>query len=100
MTDDIIVIGQQPVRTFEILQYISGPIECESMDDLPANLQDVIFAALERKAHDVGLPLAIVAVRCDKDIDSIDETRVWFLHIVASEIVVADSRTVDIRRLQ
>lgn len=88
------------VRTFEIVQYLNAPIECETMDDLPANLQDAVFAALEAKAAQVELPLKIVLVRCDKDIDSLDPTRVWFLHIVASEIVAADIRTIDPMRLK
>lgn len=83
------IFRPQQIRTFEIVQYITAPIECETLDDLPANLQDAVLMALEQKAKEVELPLAIIAVRCDKDIDSTDPKRVWFLHIVASEIVLA-----------
>lgn len=81
------------IRTFEIVQYISGPLEGE-LNDWPANIQDAVYAALERKAKEVELPLAIVASRCDIDHDATDPQRKFFLHIVASEIVMADEREV------
>lgn len=84
----VVMQGIGKIRTFEIVQYISGPVSCEGMDDLPPNLQDAVYAALEKKSDEVELPLAIISVRCDKDLDSTDPTRVWFLHIVASEIVL------------
>lgn len=96
------LITQQGIRTFEILQYISAPLEGE-LADWPANIQDAVYAALERKSKDVELPLAIVASRCDIDHDAEAEGRPhqkFFLHIVASEVVMADERTIDRRRLQ
>ena len=78
------------IRTFELVQYISGYIEgVEKMDDLPPQIQDAVMQALEVKSEEVGLPLAVVLVRCDKDLDSEDEQRQFFLHIIASEVVAA-----------
>ena len=79
----------QPIRTFRVMQYITAPIECEQMNDLPSQIQDRIYAALEKKAQELELPLTIVAVRCDRDIDSEDPKRQWFLEVIASEIVMA-----------
>lgn len=76
------------IRTFEIIQYITGPIECESMKDLSPKMQDQIMTALELKAQQEGLRLQIIGVRCDKDIDSTDPRRTWFLHVIASEVVI------------
>lgn len=95
-------LHQHGIRTFEIVQYISGPLEGE-LADWPAKIQDAVYAALELKAAEVELPLAIVASRCDIDHDAEAEGRPnqkFFVHIVASEIVVADERTIDQRRLQ
>lgn len=89
------------IRTFEIVQYISGPLEGE-LSDWPANIQDAVYEALELKSKQEDLPLAIVASRCDIDHDAETEGRPhqkFFLHIVASEIVMADERTIDPRRL-
>lgn len=88
------------LRTFEIVQYVDGYIE-GTFNDWPANIQDAIFAALEWKSKQVGLPLAIVSSKCDHDPD-IDDTahpRKFWLHIVASEVVMADDRTIEPWRL-
>lgn len=99
-TQDGDILAHLPrVRTFEIVQYVTGYVECEKMEDLPNNIQDRIFAALEAKSKEVELPLQIVGVKCEIDVDSEDETRKFFLHVIASEIVVADIRTIDKRRL-
>lgn len=89
------------IRTFEIVQYISGPLE-GTFDDWPARIQDVVYAALERKSKEVELPLKIVGSYCGIDHDAEAEGRPdkkFYLHIVASEIVMADDRTIDPRRL-
>lgn len=75
------------IRTFEIVQYVTGFME-GGVDDWPANMQDAIYAALERKAHEVQLPLKIVHSYCDEDIDSEDERKRFYVHIIASEVVV------------
>ncbi len=82
------LLGNTRIRTFEIVQYVSAPTP-GGIDDWPANIQDAVWAALEKKAHDVELPLKIVHSYCAKDIDSTDPTRVWYLHIIASEIVAS-----------
>lgn len=76
------------IRTFEMIQYVTAPLEGE-LDDWPANIQDAIFAALERKAKSVQLPLKIVLAYCDMDYD-LDASKVpsvYFVRVVASEIV-------------
>ncbi len=74
------------IRTFEMIQYVSGFVE-GGIDDWPANLQDALYAALERKAHEVRLPLQIVLSYCDKDID---DGR-FYIRCIASEIVAVDT---------
>ena len=86
------------VRTFEFVQNVSGYLECESMDDLSNSMQDAIYAALDRKAHEVGLPLTITGVRCGVDPDPDTPSEKFYLHIHASEIVVADSRALEAER--
>jgi len=83
------------IRTFELVQWLTGPLEGDKFDDYPAIIQDKVLAALEKKSDEVGLPLAILGVRCEMDY----EANRWYLMIVASEVVVADSRTIDHRRL-
>lgn len=76
------------VRIFEMIQYVTSPLEGE-LDDWPANIQDAIYAALERKAKDVQLPIKIVLAYCDVDYD-LDPAKVpsvYFVRVVASEIV-------------
>lgn len=87
------------LRIFEISQVVSGFIKCETIDDLSSQMQDQIYAALEHKSREVELPLAIVLVRCDVDHDATDPRQKFFLHVVASEVVMADERTIDPLRL-
>jgi len=81
------------IRTFQIYQSISGYVDGK-IDDWPASLQDPIYMALERKAKQVQLPLSIVYSACEIDPD-IPEDRPghFYVHVVASEIVIADERT-------
>lgn len=74
------------LRTFEVVQYVSGPLPGK-IDDWPPQIQDAIEAALEEKAKQVELPLKIVHSYCAKDVDSVDPQRVWYVHVLASEIV-------------
>jgi len=82
------------IRTFELVQYISAPIECETLADLPAQMQDAVLEALERKSKEVELPLALVGIVCDIDYGETPEQDRPYLRIVASEVVMADERTV------
>lgn len=87
------------IRTFEIVADVSGMLEGD-INDWPANIQDVVFAALERKAQAEQLPLIIVASRCAEDPDVPAGTDGHFyLHIIASEVVMADQRTVSRERI-
>lgn len=73
---------------------VSGWMEGE-IQDWPANIQDVIYAALENVAHREKLPLVVVHSRCDIDHDLEEGAPGYFyVHVVASEVVVADSRDV------
>lgn len=82
------------IRTFELLVQLTGWPKgfpdggIGSMDDLPANLQDGVMNALEWKAEEVGLPLSVIQVRIDVDIDKPDDApdRI-FLHVIVSEVV-------------
>lgn len=88
------------IRQFEIVVHVNGWLEGE-LKDWPANIQDAVYAALEKKAKDVELPLAIVFSKCDHDptISDTSDPRKFWLHIIASEVVMADDRTIDPRRL-
>lgn len=59
------------------------------MDDWPAQIQDVVFAAVEKLSREVELPLAITHSYCDKDLDSADPKKTWFVRIFLSEIVAS-----------
>lgn len=78
------------VRTFEIVQYVTGYLEGE-LKDWPAQIQDAVMQALEKKAHEVELPLTIVTSYCDIDYGERPEDDKPFLRIIASEIVVKDT---------
>lgn len=82
------------VRLFEMVQYVTGFLE-GSFDDWPGQIQDPIYAALERKADEVELPLTIVHSSCQIDYgDKQDKSEDrFYLYVVASEIVAADERT-------
>jgi len=84
------------IRTFEMVQYVTAPLEGD-MDDWPANIQDVIMAAVEAKAKEVELPLVIVMSRCAEDIDTIDPQQRYFIHVILSEVVM---KVEDGRKLQ
>lgn len=81
------------IRTFEVIVDVSVPLE-GTLDDWPPLIQDGIFSALEAKAHEEQLPLLIVASRCDEDHD-VPKGQIgrYFLHVIASEVVAADERT-------
>lgn len=91
-----VVVGS--IATFEIVQWISAGINCEKMEDLPNNMQDKIYAALEVKAQQMKMPLAIVSVRCGEETEPPDDQHRWYLHIVASEVIAADSRKITVAR--
>lgn len=82
------------IRLFEMVQYVTGYIEGE-FKDWPAQLQDPIYAALERKSDEVQLPLTIVNSGCLIDhgeaMDGSDDR--FYVHVIASEVVAADERT-------
>lgn len=76
------------IRTFEAVQYVSGPLG-GTLEDWPAQIQDAIWKALDVASGNVQLPLTIVHALCDKDHDATDPNKTWYIHVVASEVVVA-----------
>lgn len=87
------------IRTFESLMLLTGwpktfPEDGNGkMEDLPQNIQDGVYAAMERMSTKVGLPLAIVAVRMDTDPDIPEgQDGHIFLHVIASEVVAINMR--------
>lgn len=88
------------IRQFEIVQYVSGHLEGE-LKDWPAQIQDAVHKALEDKAAEVELPLTVVFSKCEHDPElEAPHPRKFWIHVIASEIVMADERTIDRRRLQ
>lgn len=79
------------IKTYEVVVYVSGYLEGE-LADWPANIQDRLLEALERKAQEVEHPLTIVHSRCDVDYGETSKDDKFYLHVIASEIVVADGR--------
>lgn len=82
------------IRTFELVQYTTAPIPCETMDDLPNNLQDQVYEALERASKKIELPLCIVAVESSIDYGETEDEDRPYLRVIASEVVMADERDV------
>lgn len=75
------------IHTFESITYVTGFLEGE-FEDWPANIQDTIYAAMEKKAKEVELPLALVHAYCDKDLDN----GKFFVRVILSEIVAYDTK--------
>lgn len=89
------------IKTFEIVQDVTGFLE-GTLDDWPAQMQDQVYKALERRAHKEQVPLKIVQSYCDCDYGEAadrSEDR-YFVRIIASEIVVADSRYLNLPKDQ
>jgi len=83
------------IKTYDLVQYVTGFLEGE-IDDWPAAIQDAVYAALEKKSGEVEHPLAIVHSRCDVDYADDDRSQDrFYVHVIASEIVVADSRFIE-----
>lgn len=76
------------IRTFELIVNVSSLLE-GTIDDWPSNIQDGIYEAMERKADEVGLPLAIVHSGCEHDIDE-----GYYIRVIISEVVMGDDRVV------
>lgn len=64
--------------------------------DWPANIQDGLLIALEMKAEELQCPMTIVQAECRIDHDFAEgQPGYFYLHVIASEIVMADERTID-----
>lgn len=87
------------IRTFECIVPLTGwpksfPEDGNGkMEDLPQNIQDGVYAAMERKSLEVGLALAVVMVRMDTDHDKTEgEPGHIFLHVILSEVVTINTQ--------
>lgn len=80
--DELRGVNGKPIRTFELVVNISGPLEGE-FKDWPANIQDTIYAAMERKAAEVQLPLALVGSEAAYD----EIGGHWYIRVILSEVV-------------
>lgn len=77
------------IRTFEIVQNVSGKLEGE-LKDWPQQMQDAVGLALERLSKKKEIPLAIVGSYCAWEADTVLANGTkgsWYVHIIASEIV-------------
>lgn len=81
--DDLRGINGKSIRTFELVVTVSGALEGE-FKDWPANIQDPIYAAMERKAEEVQLPLELIASEAGWD----DIGQRHYVRVILSEIVV------------
>lgn len=80
------VVHPGGIRTFSMIVNVSVHL-AGTFEDWPSQIQDGIYAALEKKAHELQLPLVIVYSNAGVDIDNNDMP---FVHVIASEVVVAD----------
>ncbi len=87
------------IRTFEGAFPISGKLDVP-FADWPSNIQDGIWEALDALASKVELPLQVVYAeyRTDPDVPEEAPGR-HYLHVVVSEVVMADERTIDRNRV-
>lgn len=83
------------VKTYEIKQYVTQYTE-GTLDDWPAQMQDAVYEALDRLAERVEHPVTVVASWMDIDYGDTGDDDRPFAVIVASEIVVADSRYMEL----
>ncbi len=85
----------QGIRTFEAVIPIDGPLDVP-FEDWPANIQDRINEAMEALSKKLELPLTIVHAEYRKDHDLQPEQPGYhYLHVILSEVVMADERTID-----
>lgn len=87
------------IRTFEATVPISGKLDVP-FDDWPNNIKDGIWHVLDQLAHHVQLPLKIVYAEYKSDPDlPVEAPGHHYLHIIVSEVVMADERTIDRNRV-
>lgn len=77
------------IRTFELVVNVTGYLEGK-LEDWPAMIQDKIYEAMERKADEVKLPLCVADSGC-----GYDEDEGYFLHVILSEVIAGDERTIN-----
>lgn len=57
------------VRTWRMVQNVSGPLE-GTLNDWPANIQDVIGHAIDKLKEKHKLPLLVTQSECGHDVDT------------------------------
>jgi hypothetical protein len=89
------------LRTFELVAWVSAPMP-GTIDDWPANIQDRILAALQTISDREKVPLTIVSCVCEVNPDYDDklppgeeDNAPAFIRVIASEIVVVDTRNMQ-----
>lgn len=88
------------IKTWEAVQFVNAPLEGE-FDDWPNSIKDAVYTAVEALAQKHQLPMKLAGARCDEDIDEpMDSPKRFFVHMIVSEIVVADERTLRPGRLE
>lgn len=87
------------LRTFELVVNVSGAMDVP-FDDWPSSIKEPILEALEKVSEREQMPLSIVHAKYDSDPD-LEEGQIGkhYLHVIASEVVMADARTLDPARL-
>lgn len=78
------------IRTFVLTCDVTHVLE-GTLSDWPPNIQDGIMAALEKKAAEIQLPLALIGAECVIDYGETAEKDKPFVRIFASEIVAKDT---------
>lgn len=85
------------IRTFQLVQYTTGLLEGE-IENWPNNIKDAIYQALEAASEKFELPLTVVYSRADFDVaEEVGQQDRPYVHVIASEIVVADTRYTKVR---
>mgnify|MGYP003439841981 CR=1 FL=1 len=100
MESDSVSYRLPGIRTFECVVGITGWPKSfpdngvGKMEDLPENIQDGVYKAMELKSKQLNMPLAVVLLRIDEDHDvPKDAPGHFFLHIILSEVVTISTDT-------
>lgn len=88
------------IRTWELDVPVSGVLDVP-FDDWPANIKETILEAVDALSEREELPLAIVHAKymTDPDLQPFAPGH-HYLHVIVSEIVTADERTLAPGRVE
>jgi hypothetical protein len=83
------------IRTWEADLPITGAMDVP-FEDWPSHIQDAIYGAMDKLSEEHKCPIAITYARYKTDADKDPEQPGHhYLHIILSEVVMADERTLD-----